>query len=40
MGKAGEGGVMTLKLKRWLKDIMYGREQHPWAVVVPEKLLN
>ncbi|KAK8139106.1 Branched-chain-amino-acid aminotransferase [Apiospora sp. TS-2023a] len=37
MGKAGEGGPVTLKVKGWLKDIMYGGEQHPWGVVVPEE---
>ncbi|KAK6864015.1 branched-chain amino acid aminotransferase [Apiospora arundinis] len=37
MGKAGEGGAVTLKVKGWLKDIMYGGEQHPWGVVVPEE---
>ncbi|KAF3058130.1 Branched-chain-amino-acid aminotransferase, mitochondrial [Daldinia childiae] len=37
MGKAGEGGLYTLKLKGWLKDIMYGNEDHPWGVVVQEE---
>ncbi|KAI0134158.1 branched-chain amino acid aminotransferase [Xylariales sp. AK1849] len=37
MGKAGDGGVLTNKVKNWLKDIMYGREDHPWGVVVPEE---
>ncbi|KAI1081434.1 branched-chain amino acid aminotransferase [Whalleya microplaca] len=37
LGKAGEGGHFTLKLKGWLKDIMYGNEEHPWGVVVPEE---
>ncbi|PFH61123.1 hypothetical protein XA68_18130 [Ophiocordyceps unilateralis] len=30
-------GEITAKLKGWIGDIMYGREQHPWGVVVPEK---
>lgn len=37
MGKAGDGGALTLKIKGWLKDIMYGGEQHPWGVVVQEE---
>jgi branched-chain amino acid aminotransferase len=37
MGKKNEGGELTLKVKNWLKDIMYGREHHPWAHVVPEE---
>ncbi|KAI1336780.1 branched-chain amino acid aminotransferase [Xylariaceae sp. FL0016] len=37
MGKAAEGGAFTLKLKGWLRDIMYGNEDHKWGVVVPEE---
>ncbi|KAH6652693.1 branched-chain-amino-acid aminotransferase [Truncatella angustata] len=37
MGSKKEGGEVTLKVKNWLKDIMYGREEHPWAYVVPEE---
>lgn len=37
MGKKNEGGDLTLKVKGWLKDIMYGGEDHPWGVVVPEE---
>lgn len=37
MGKKNEGGELTLKVKSWLKDIMYGGEDHPWASVVPEE---
>ncbi|KAI0137948.1 branched-chain amino acid aminotransferase [Hypoxylon sp. NC0597] len=37
MGKAGEGGAYTLKLKGWLRDIMYGNVEHPWGVVVQEE---
>jgi branched-chain amino acid aminotransferase len=29
-------GKYAAKLKKWLKDIMYGNEQHPWGVVVEE----
>lgn len=34
----GEGGKVTLALKQWMKDIMYGGEAHPWGVIVPEEL--
>lgn len=34
----GEGGKFTLQLKQWMKDIMYGGEQHPWGVVVQEEI--
>ncbi|KLU86529.1 branched-chain-amino-acid aminotransferase [Magnaporthiopsis poae ATCC 64411] len=37
MGDNGEGGKYTLQLKQWLKDIMYGNEQHEWGVVVQEE---
>ncbi|KAL8392968.1 hypothetical protein RB595_002962 [Gaeumannomyces hyphopodioides] len=37
MGDKGEGGRYTLRLKQWLKDIMYGNEQHEWGVVVQEE---
>ncbi|KAI0164380.1 branched-chain amino acid aminotransferase [Hypoxylon sp. FL1284] len=37
MGKAGEGGSLTLKLKGFLRDIMYGNVDHPWGVVVQEE---
>jgi branched-chain amino acid aminotransferase len=33
---SGEGGSYTLQIKEWLYNIMYGREQHPWGVVVEE----
>ncbi|KAI0912107.1 branched-chain-amino-acid aminotransferase [Ustulina deusta] len=36
-GKGGEGAPITLRLKNWLVDIKYGREEHPWGVVVPEE---
>ncbi len=37
MGKAGEGGAITTQVKTWIADIMYGRESHPWGVVVQEE---
>ncbi|KAI1635121.1 aminotransferase [Biscogniauxia mediterranea] len=37
MGKMGEGGPFTLKLKGLLKDIMYGNMDHEWGVVVQEE---
>ncbi|KYK53971.1 hypothetical protein DCS_05920 [Drechmeria coniospora] len=37
MGSEGKGGPVTSKIKGILGDIMYGREQHPWGVVIPEK---
>ncbi|KAL1876582.1 hypothetical protein VTK73DRAFT_9246 [Phialemonium thermophilum] len=33
----GEGGQYTSKLKNWMRDIMYGNEQHEWGVVVEER---
>lgn len=27
-------------LKTWLKDIMYGREDHPWGVIVEKNSFN
>ena len=32
----GVTGKYAASLKKWLKDIMYGNEQHPWGVVVEE----
>ncbi|RYP52678.1 hypothetical protein DL768_002234 [Monosporascus sp. mg162] len=37
MGKSGDGGSITLQVKTWIGDIMYGRAQHEWGVVVPEE---
>ncbi|POR39523.1 Branched-chain-amino-acid aminotransferase, partial [Tolypocladium paradoxum] len=37
MGPEGKAGEITSKIKRVVGDIMYGREQHPWGVVIPEK---
>lgn len=34
----GEGGKYSQILKKWLKDIMYGDEDHPWGAVVQEEL--
>ncbi|KAI0479578.1 branched-chain-amino-acid aminotransferase [Xylaria cf. heliscus] len=36
-GKTGEGASITLRIKNWLVDIKYGREHHPWGIVVPEE---
>ena len=36
MTKSEITGPYTDALKTWIKDIMYGREEHPWAVVVEE----
>lgn len=33
----GDTGVYAGQMKAWLKDIMFGNEQHPWGVVVNEK---
>ncbi|KAH8893288.1 branched-chain amino acid aminotransferase II [Thozetella sp. PMI_491] len=33
----GESGEYTAKLKGWMRDIMYGNEQHEWGVIVPEE---
>lgn len=32
-----QGGKYTEMLKGWMKDIMYGNEQHEWGVVVQEE---
>ncbi|KAM4057391.1 amino-transferase class IV domain-containing protein [Hirsutella rhossiliensis] len=37
IGPGDELGDVTGKLKRWIGDIMYGREDHPWGVVIEEK---
>jgi branched-chain amino acid aminotransferase len=37
MGKAGEMGEYTAKVKGWMKDIMYGGEDHPWGVVITKE---
>ncbi|AEO57002.1 hypothetical protein MYCTH_2302660 [Thermothelomyces thermophilus ATCC 42464] len=33
----GESGQYTAKIKGWMSDIMYGKEEHPWGVVVQEE---
>ncbi|KAB5554802.1 branched-chain amino acid aminotransferase [Coniochaeta sp. 2T2.1] len=33
----GNAGKYTNKLKGFMHDIMYGKEQHPWGVVVEER---
>ncbi|KAL3963095.1 hypothetical protein ACCO45_000099 [Purpureocillium lilacinum] len=37
MGPEGAAGEVTGKIKGWIGDIMYGREQHPWGFIIPEK---
>ncbi|KAL2204366.1 branched-chain amino acid aminotransferase II [Sarocladium strictum] len=37
MGAEGAPGEITSKIKGWVGDIMYGREQHEWGVVIPER---
>ncbi|KJZ75155.1 hypothetical protein HIM_05349 [Hirsutella minnesotensis 3608] len=37
LGPDNMPGPVTTKLKGWIGDIMYGREDHPWGVVIPEK---
>lgn len=34
----GEGGKYTQTIKKWMKDIMYGGEDHAWGVVVQEEV--
>lgn len=38
MGEDGQGGQYTLTLRKWMKDILYGGEHHPWGVVVAEEV--
>ncbi len=33
----GNSGEYAALIKSWLKNIMYGKEQHEWGVVVPEE---
>ena len=37
MGPESTPGEVTSKIKGWIGDIMYGRVDHPWGTVVPEK---
>lgn len=39
-GPNGTPAGITGKIKGWLGDMMYGREEHEWARVVPEKELK
>ncbi|KAL2840175.1 branched-chain amino acid aminotransferase II [Aspergillus pseudoustus] len=36
VGHDGKPGDITGRVKGWIHDIMYGRQQHPWGVVIPE----
>jgi len=33
----GNSGEYAALIKSWLMDIMYGKEQHGWGVIVEEK---
>ena len=33
----GEGAKYAMNIKKWIKDIMFGNEQHEWGVVVEEE---
>jgi len=35
----GNSGDYAAVIKNWLEDIMYGREQHKWGVIIEEKEL-
>jgi branched-chain amino acid aminotransferase len=35
----GKSGDYAAVIKNWLMDIMYGREQHIWGVIIEEKEL-
>lgn len=37
MGPDAQPAEITNKVKTWLADITYGRTQHEWGVVIPEK---
>lgn len=37
MGPEDSPAPITAKIKGWLGDIMYGRAEHQWGIVVPEK---
>jgi len=32
-----DSGAYTAKIKSWMKDIMYGNEQHEWGLVINEE---
>lgn len=35
----GNSGDYAAVIKDWLKDIIYGKEQHKWGVVIEEEEL-
>jgi branched-chain amino acid aminotransferase len=35
----GNSGDYAAVIKTWLTDIMYGREQHRWGVIIKEQEL-
>jgi branched-chain amino acid aminotransferase len=35
----GNSGDYAAVIKSWLKDIMYGKEQHKWGVIIEEEEL-
>lgn len=37
MGPDGSMGEVTSKIKGWVGDIMYGRSEHEWGIVIPEE---
>ena len=36
----GVTGKYAAALKLWLQNIMYGKEQHEWGVVIDEKQMG
>ena len=36
----GVSGKYAALIKSWLRNIMYGKEDHSWGVVVEEKCLE
>lgn len=34
MGNSGKGAEITITIKQWLSEIMYGVVEHPWATIV------
>ena len=35
----GNSGDYAFVIKDWLKNIMYGKERHKWAVIIEEENL-
>ncbi len=35
----GNSGDYAAVIKTWLKNIMYGKEQHKWGVIIEEEKL-